>query len=183
MQRARITDTKGETMTQQVTQEKGTALDGRHDFDFLFGEWRIANRKLEDPLADKPTPWLEFEATSEARPVLGGLGNVDTYSAPHFPGRPGFEGFTLRLFDPETGLWRIWWASTIGGGQLDTPVVGRFHGDRGRFECDDVLGGRALKVRYDWTKISPDSLLWEQSFSFDDGRTFEKNWIMESTRI
>jgi len=157
--------------------------DGRHDFDFLFGEWRIANRKLEDPLAEEPTRWLAFEATSETVPILGGLGNYDTYSAPDFPGRSGFEGFGLRLFDHETKLWRIWWASTGGRGRLDTPVVGRFRGGEGQFECDDVLAGRALKVRFDWKDITPLSARWEQSFSFDDGQSFETNWIMELDRI
>ena len=116
-------------MTQQV------AVEGRHDFDVIFGEWRILNCKLEDPLADS-SEWMEFDATVDVRPILGGLGNVDLYSAPDFPGRPGYEGFGLRLFDPETGLWRIWWASTVGRGMLDTPVVGRFRDGEGRFECD-----------------------------------------------
>jgi hypothetical protein len=170
-------------MTQQATTDEATVLDGRRDFDFLFGDWRIANRKLEDPLAAEPTKWLEFEATSEAAPILGGLGNFDMYSAPDFPGRPGYHGFSLRLFDPEAGLWRIWWASTVGRGELDTPVVGRFRDGVGRFECDDVLDGRRVKVRYDWTEITPSSARWEQSFSFDDGQTFEKNWVMELTRV
>jgi hypothetical protein len=170
-------------MTQQATTDQATVLDGRRDFDFLFGDWRIANRKLENPLAAEPTEWLEFEATSEAAPILGGLGNLDMYSAPDFPGRPGYHGFSLRLFDPEAGLWRIWWASTVGRGELDTPVVGRFRDGVGRFECDDVLDGRAAKVRYDWTEITPSSARWEQSFSFDDGQTFEKNWVMELTRV
>ena len=113
-------------MTQQV------AVEGHHDFDVIFGEWRILNRKLEDPLADS-SEWLKFEATVEVRPILGGLGNVDLYSAPDFPGRSGYEGFGLRLFDPETGLWRIWWASTSGPGMLDEPVVGRVQNGVGRF--------------------------------------------------
>jgi hypothetical protein len=170
-------------MSQQAAAPTAHRVDGRHDFDFHFGEWRIENRKLEDPLAGEPTKWLEFEATSEARPILGGLGNYETYSAPEFPGRPGFHGFALRLFDPETGLWRIWWASTIGRGKLDTPVVGGFRDGEGRFECDDVLGGRTLKVRFDWKDITPSAARWEQSFSFDDGQTFKTNWIMDLTRI
>jgi len=159
--------------------------DGRHDFDFFHGEWRIANRKLADPLAEGPESrrWLEFEATAKAAPILGGLGNHNTYSAPDFPGCADFHGFALRLFDPESGLWRIWWASTIGRGRLDTPVVGRFKDDVGRFECDDLLGGREAKVRFDWKDITHSSARWEQSFSFDDGRTFDTNWIMEFNRM
>ena len=157
--------------------------DGRHDFDFVFGAWRIANRKRVRMLVPGDTDWIEFEAHGEARPILGGLGHVDTYSAPDFPGRPVFEGFTLRLFEPETGLWRIWWASTIGNGVIDPPVVGRFEDREGRFECDDVLDGAAIRVRYDWKNIGPTSITWEQSFSFDGGATWDRNWIMESTRI
>ena len=106
--------------------------DGRHDFDFFLGEWRIANRKLADPLAEgsESRRWLEFEATAKAAPILGGLGNHNTYSSPDFPGWPGFHGFALRLFDPKSGLWRIWWASTIGRGHLDTPLCRSLHGRR-----------------------------------------------------
>jgi hypothetical protein len=160
-----------------------TTDDGRRDFDFVFGDWKIANRKRVRPLAEGDTEWIEFDAVGEARPILGGIGNIDTYRAPDFPGRPGFEGFTLRLFEPDTKLWRIWWASTISGGRLEPPVVGRFQDGSGRFECDDVIDGVPLKVRYDWTILSADAIRWEQSFSFDEGATWDSNWIMDSTRI
>jgi hypothetical protein len=38
-------------------------------------------------------------------------------------------------------------------------------------------------VRYEWKDITPSSALWEQSFSFDGGETFETNWINKFTRI
>ena len=170
-------------MTHQVPAAAPRHLDGRHDFDFLFGDWRIVNRKLEDPLAEESASWLQFEATAESRPILGGLGNFDLYTAPHFPGRGNFQGFALRLFDPNEGSWRIWWASTAGNGQLDTPVVGRFADGVGRFECEDTIGARALRVRFEWTDIGSSSARWEQAFSFDGGLSFVPNWIMELTRI
>jgi hypothetical protein len=168
-------------MTQQAAAPAAIDNDGRHDFDFLFGEWRVVNRKLEDPLVEGSN-WLEFDATVEVQPILGGLGNCDHYSAPDFPAREGYRGFGLRLFDAESGVWRIWWASTTGRGRLDTPVIGCFRDGEGRFECDDVLDGRAVRVRFDWKDITESSARWEQSFSFDGGRSFETNWIMELKR-
>jgi len=169
--------------SQRAGAPAAVGADGRQDFDFLFGEWRIMNRKLKDPLARKPARWLDFEAIAEARPILGGLGNIDTYSSPDFPVRGGFHRFALRLFDPGANLWSICWTSTLGRGQLDPPVVGRFRNGAGRFEGDDIVGGRAIKVRIDWNNITPLSARWEQSFSFNNGETYETNWIMDWMRI
>jgi hypothetical protein len=152
------------------------------DFDFLFGSWRIHNRRLDDAPAESGS-WSEFAATSEAYPILGRLGNVQTYDAPDFPGRPGYQGYALRLFEPESELWRIWWASTAGGGRLDPPLVGRFRDGVGQFDGDDVVDGREVKVRFLWTEITKDSARWEQSFSYDGGRTFIPNWVMVHERV
>ena len=158
--------------------------DGRHDFDFWVGaSWRGANRKRVKPLVHGDDEWIEFEGWCEARPILGGLGNTDEFSAPDFPGRPGFEGFSLRLFEPETQLWRIWWASTVGTARIDPPVAGRFEDGIGRFECDEVIDGVALRTRYQWKDITPQSARWEQSFSFDQGSTWDTNWTVQHTRI
>ena len=156
--------------------------DGRDDFDFLIGAWRVENRRKTEPLDAAATTWVEFSSSSRTRRILGGLGNVETYRAAAFPGRGSYEGMALRLFDPETGLWHIWWASTAQPGFLDVPVVGRFIDGRGRFECDDVVAGRQLKVRYDWRKLTAESARWEQAFSFDEGGSWSSNWTMQLTR-
>ena len=156
--------------------------DGRHAFDFFFGSWEQSNRKRVRPLVDGDDEWVEFESHTEAGPILGGLGNIDTFAAPDFPGRPGFEGFSLRLFEPETGLWRIWWASAKSGGRLDEPVVGRFDGPVGTFECDDTFEGRPIRVRYRWSDVDTEHPRWEQAFSPDGGQTWEVNWMAVFTR-
>jgi hypothetical protein len=156
--------------------------DGRRDFDFLFGRWTVANHKLINPLDPGSADWTEFESYVETQPILNGLGNIDQYFAPEFPNRPGFEAIALRLFDSRSRAWRIWWASTASSGQLDTPVEGTFRGEHGVFECDDVLNGQELRVRYEWLDATSKSPRWQQSFSFDGGTTWVPNWIMRWRR-
>jgi hypothetical protein len=50
--------------------------DASHDFDFLFGSWRVQHRRLKERLA-KSTQWVEFDGTCVTQPLLGGFGNVD----------------------------------------------------------------------------------------------------------
>jgi hypothetical protein len=165
------------------TIETGPITDGRHDFDFLAGSWRVHSRRLTDALDPACDEWVEFDGTCDARLILDGLGNTDTFRVPALPDGRSLEGFTLRLFEPETGQWRIWWASTTRPGVLDEPVVGRFVDGVGTFECPDVVNGVSVLVRYRWSEITPTSARWEQFFSFDEGETWHRNWIMDNTRI
>ncbi len=149
------------------------------DFDFLPGLWRVANRKLANTLDPACDEWLEFEATSEARAILGGVGNIDHLRVEG----QDYEGFSLRLYDPDEDVWRIWWSSTARPGRLDPPVEGRFDSEgRARFECDDVLEGVPIRMRFDWSEITGTSARWEQAFSFDGGDTWKTNWVMLLSR-
>ena len=145
------------------------------DFDFLPGTWRVRSRKLTDTLDPACDDWVEFDATSEARAMLGGAGNVDHFRAPAL----GYEGFSLRLYDPDRDLWRIWWSSTQRPGRLDPPVEGRFAADgTATFACEDVLDGVPIRMRFVWSEIRAGHARWEQAFSFDGGASWKPNWVM-----
>ncbi|MGY0235726.1 hypothetical protein [Longispora urticae] len=156
--------------------------DGRTDFDFIVGGWLIRNRKLTDLTDRTCADWVEFDATTEGVHLLGGLGNLDTFRVADLPGRGPFEGFSLRLYDPATRLWRIWWGSTAQPGQLDVPVEGRFTDGVGRFFAEDVVGDEKVGVRFEYRNPSPAVARWEQAFSYDDGVTWQVNWVMDWTR-
>jgi hypothetical protein len=157
--------------------------DGRADFDFIFGRWKVRNRKLRNVADPYCTEWIEFDATARAEPILGGLGHVDRIWTDASAGEEPFEGFTLRQFDPQTRVWRIWWASTRRPGHLDPPVEGAWRDGKGIFGCDDVLDARPVTIRFEWTHDGADSARWQQAFSYDRGLTWRTNWVMDLIRI
>ncbi len=159
--------------------ETQRTLDASHDFDFCFGGWRIENRRLVARL-QACTEWETFHATGHARPILGGIGNIDNFVPEGW--RPGFLGMTLRLFNPNDQQWSIYWASNQTG-TLEPPVIGGFEDGVGIFEGDDHHDGRPVRTRFIWSGITSDSAHWEQALSEDGGRTWETNWIMRFTRI
>jgi hypothetical protein len=158
------------------------ASDGRTDFDFIAGTWLVHNRRVTDPLDPACDAWITFDAVSRGELILHGLGNRDSFEVAALPDGTAFEGMTLRLFDPTTGRWRIWWASTGRPGTLDPPVEGRFVHGVGTFECSDVIDGVPVQVRFVWSAITDRSARWEQSFSFDHAATWHLNWIMQFER-
>jgi len=152
------------------------------DFDFVLGRWTVTNRKRADALDPGCTEWHEFGSTGEHRALPGGAGNIEAYETHALPGLGEFHGLALRLYEPESDTWRIWWSSSTSPGRLDPPMEGRFDGPVGTFRADDVIDGRALTVQFLWTDLGDDRARWEQAFSHDDGRTWDTNWIMDMVR-
>ena len=106
--------------------------DGSRDFDVLFGAWTVRNRRLAQRLKGS-TEWEEFSSICHARPVLGGLGNMDEFTLDTPSGQ--VLAVTVRLYDAVSGEWSIYWSASTGRGRFDVPMVGRFEGTRGEFHA------------------------------------------------
>ena len=151
-----------------------------HDFEFLTGKWTMEHQRLKKRLVGS-TEWESFQSEDENfGTMLNGLGNTDIYRAT-LDGKP-FEGFTLRLFNPETKLWSLYWAPSTTG-VLDPPVVGSFEGNIGHFYCTDLYEGKRVIVMFRWDKTDKEHPVWSQAFSTDNGATWEWNWTNTSYRI
>lgn len=150
-------------------------LSGAHDFDFEFGDWKVHHR-VKRPNGE----WYEMEGISNTRPILNGLGNVED----NLFHRPGGDtrGVAMRAYDPATAQWAIWWIdSRAPHGALDPPVKGRFEKGVGTFYSDGEIG-KPVRTRFTRSRITPKSARWEQAFSYDAGKTWDTNWIMEFVR-
>ncbi|HEX6685327.1 MAG TPA: hypothetical protein VF062_21230 [Candidatus Limnocylindrales bacterium] len=142
-----------------------------NDFDFLEGEWTIANRTIANATA------TEFPSETKAQRLFDGKISLDETIFT----TKGTRGLSLRLFNPQTELWSIYWVDSRTM-QLDPPVIGRFVDGVGTFIGDDVLDGQPIKLRFTWSEITPESARWQQELSKDDGETWEVNWVMEFER-
>jgi hypothetical protein len=153
--------------------------DGRNDFDFLIGRWKVHHRILRERLKGS-SDWTEFDGTVINHEILAGIGNTDEFIMDLPTGR--VEALALRLFNPHSREWSIHWASSTTG-VLDTPMIGQFKDGRGEFFAQELHDGRHVFSRFIWSEITGNSCRWEQALSEDGGRTWETNWIMEFTRI
>jgi hypothetical protein len=179
---------------EMTTAKHAAVRDGSHDFDFIYGKWRMPNHRLKTRLAGSHE-WEDFITCDEGSPLPGGIGDTDYWKANYWK---DFVGVTVRTYDPKTGLWRIYWVdNTFSGGVIQPPVVGKFKGNVGIFEGHDTFNGVPIIVRYTWTVNTqgsraatdweralnptgaPVMAKWEQAFSTDGGKTWETNWYNE----
>ena len=160
-----------------------SATSSPNDFDFLVGKWKMHNRHLSKRL-ENGKEWTEFDSSDENTKILGNTADMDTYSTAEFPGQEGklFQGLTLRLFNPKTRLWSLYWVAS-NTDVLDPPVVGSFENGVGHFFCKDTFKGKPIIVMFRWDARNKDRPVWGQAFSPDEGKIWEWNFFNISERI
>jgi hypothetical protein len=113
-----------------------TSRDGQHDFDFELGTWKIHLERLVQPLTGSST-WVQFDGTSVTRKLWDGRAQLEQFETDN-PTTGHIEGLTLRLYNPESHQWSLYWASGKDGVLGIPPNIGEFKNGRGEF-CDQEL--------------------------------------------
>lgn len=152
--------------------------DQQHAFDFHFGTWRthILSRAST---ASGAAQWVKMTGTVIDQPLWGGRANLEKIEA----SGPGshFQGLTLSLYDPKSGQWSQQFASSSDG-IMEDPVYGEFRNGRGVLYGWSGSGKRILE-RDTWSDITPNSYHFEIASSADGGKTWEKEFIAQLTRL
>jgi hypothetical protein len=159
---------------------QSTERDGQHDFDPLIGSWKYHLKKLLHPLTGSHS-WAEFDGTGVCYKIWDGRAQLDTIEVDS-PDAGHIEGLTLRLYNPQSHQWRLYWANSKVG-ILDPPQIGEFKNGRGQFFAQDTINGKVILIRFDWTNMTTNTPHFEQSFSEDGGKSWEVNWITDQTRV
>lgn len=155
-----------------------TEADGQHDLDWDIGTWRTHQKRLLHPLTGSTT-WVEYSGTDTVRKLWDGA-NAGEIRATGQAGN--LELFTLRLYNPQTHEWSIYFTNSTTG-VLSSPVVGTFKDGHGEFYDQETYNGKTILLRFSVAEITPSSCRFEQAFSSDGGKTWETNFIVTETLV
>ena len=158
---------------------KPAERDGQHDFDPLIGKWKFHLKRRLRPLTGS-NEWIDMYGTGACFKIWDGRSQLDTVELDGPTGH--IEGLTLRLYNPQSHQWRLYWANSRIG-IMDPPQVGEFKNGRGEFIAQDTIDGKTILVRFAWTNMTTGTPHFEQSFSGDGGKTWEVNWITDQTHM
>ena len=157
----------------------GAAHDGRHDFDWDIGTWKVHMRRLLHPLAGSTT-WVEYNGTDVVRKVWNGRANLGEVEVDSPAGH--LELLTLRLYNPDSHQWSLNITNSASG-SLSPPAVGEFRDGHAEFVDQESYKGRTILVRYGVSDITANSCRFDQAFSGDGGKTWEVNLIVDETLV
>ncbi len=151
------------------------------NFNFLIGKWSVLNRRLKERLINSDE-WIEFQAEMETKSILNGLGLMDEMKSSYFGDE--FIGLSIRMLNPESNKWTIYWADTANAAiGLKEQVVGGFKNGIGEFFGKEIYQGREVKLRFIWNKPSIDTAKWEQAYFYEINNEWETNWTMLFTAV
>jgi hypothetical protein len=143
------------------------------DFDFLAGEWRIRHQWLRNG-----KDWETFDGEATCWTILGGVGSVEELRIP----ARDFNGMGLRMLDVGRRVWSDHWVNAKSGVVTTPGQSGSFENGAGIFYTRDTEDGKPAIYAGIWDRITANGCRWRQAASYDDGRTWAQNWIMDWTR-
>jgi hypothetical protein len=179
---ARLLATTNSDKAKPEPQKLGAERDGQHDFDFLVGSWKFHLKRLKQRLVGSKE-WVEFDGTTVCRKVLDGRGEVEEMNVDNPEKGIHIQGLALRLYNPQSHQWSIYWVNAADGVLEPNPMVGQFSNGRGEFYNQQVYEGKAIYARFIWADTNTNSPHFEQAFSIDGGKTWETNWITTQTKV
>jgi hypothetical protein len=146
-------------------------------FDFLEGDWEAVCR-----FPREDGTWGEGPGTLKVTRILDGRVFHELFEGP-YAGGAVIKGLGLRAFNPTSRCWEHTWT--------DNAAPGGFLVWRGRFEGGkiDLLGewndegGRRVRSRLTWSRITDRGAHWESHRSLDGCVTWAKHWEMDITRV
>jgi hypothetical protein len=165
-----------------IAAQPGTAPLDSSAFDFLPGKWSVAMRRRKvDGKLNLLSDWVVFSARASFERVLDGKAVFGQYEMHQPDGM--LHAIDLRIFNPQTNGWTIYWASSNDHEWQENPMRGGVATPNAMiFTMEDALDGCPVLTRFIWRVASQDHAIWEQSFSNDDGKTWISNWEMRFTR-
>jgi hypothetical protein len=146
-------------------------------FYFLEGNWRVANKRLKEPLSGK-AEWTTFDSRARFITLLDGLVSVEELRDAN--GQP--FGGAMRTFDRNKRTWSDAWVAARDG-VLQLPWHGKFDNGVGLWQAEQEWKGETVLARGMWKRVSRNEVHWEQAMSRDQGKTWETNWKMVFTRV
>ncbi|QOG01175.1 hypothetical protein [Flavobacterium sp. MDT1-60] len=150
------------------------------DYSFLIGNHKVHHRKLKERF-NNCKEWVDIEGSKTTELLLTGISNIEKHYMCDSKQQP-IEAFALRLFNPVTKLWSLYWADSIFG-ILDPPLLGSFENNIGLFFGKEIINGKEIIVQFQYDRTDTDNPVWGQAFSNDNGKTWEWNWFMFFSRI
>lgn len=154
-------------------------LGGVSDFDFQIGTWHVDFDRLTRRLAGS-RDWRTYNGSLVVRRLWNGRANVGELDVRH--GADRIETILLRTYNPETRQWNDYGVDMADATVLFPPATGRFSNGRGELFDRETYDGRPIVVRYVFDDVNAQSCRFVQSFSADNGKTWEPNAVVLFTR-